>query len=346
VGLPMLAESVVSSLGWHAVWPSAQENVFICFNESAQTVHNAAFGGALCCVDKFVVGEEEVTPVAGAGDDDDEPPPVETINGDKNYVNSFAGGVYSPTKQPVLVVEAADLVGAKNLIGAGARRPFHDFVTHYRERCAYDVQTVVFTAASFDELISNSWLAPAVYESLENADVVIFATHAELPKVHTFFTSPKYANENVGIALCAQCVPIPVMHLFTLKSAMGQDLANGEIIAPAVTLGKGESAIPTSKFNCTSKRSPFFLRDDSFDPMVQRTLPGAGSSRSDNVTLIQPAKLISRILNRIMLPGANPTWHGTYGEEFKGIDTDDKLQEANENLKALIDGYAKLLKPI
>ena len=87
---------------------------------------------------------------------------VETINGAKDFATSFAGGVYSATKQPLLVVEAADLEGLKSKIGAGARRPYHDFLLDYRVRCSYDLTAVVFTAASLAELAANKWLVPAI----------------------------------------------------------------------------------------------------------------------------------------------------------------------------------------
>ena len=339
VGLPHLPADQKSSLGWHAVWPTAQSKQVLCFNDAAKARHDHVFGGKLLVIDAF-----QKDFVEGEGEDAEG---YETINGSRDFVNTFGGGVYGATKEPFLIVEAEDLVGAKNLIGAGARRPYHDFLLDYRVRCSYDLVTIVFTAASFDELVSNKWLVPAIHEAIENSDVIIFATHDELPQVQAFYSNPKYTNENTGIALCAQCVPIPVCHLFTLKSAMGQELVNGEIIAPAVTLGSAKtqgSGIPKTKFNCASDKSPFFLRDDTFEPLVERVLPAARAAK--DVTLIQPGKLLQKILNKVSLPTEPaPTWDGVYGEEFKGIDTDDKLQDANTNLKDLAAIYAKVLAP-
>lgn len=209
-------------------------------------------------------------------------------------------------------------------------------------RAPQDLITIVFTAATFDDIVANKWLMPAVYEAIQNSDVCLFATHEEIPQIVSFYSNAKYSNENVGIALCAQMVPWPVCHLFTLESAMGQPLENGEIITPAVTLGRAGSGIPPEKFNTSSKFMPFFLRDEAGDPMIDRLIPAVKGVR--DVSIIQPAKLLSRILNALLADVPEDcTWDGIFGEAFKGIETDDKLQEARTELVDQLAKYKQAL---
>ena len=115
---------------------------------------------------------------------------------------------------------------------------------------------------------------------IEEADFAIFATYDELPQVGQFFTQAWHRQEHMGRVLCQQQVPFPRLHFFTMASAMGQPLQDGEILVPAVTVGEaGQSGIPVEKYQWHGPRSPFIFADAQWQPLTERALPSRGLLR-------------------------------------------------------------------
>ena len=348
---PLAKEERKSAIGWHATWPSCQRNVYLAFSQASAERHAEGVGRIIGKPIYYdgktgnrvlpikVIDEFHVEP-----DDPDAADKKVKINGEPKL--KWLDGIYGAEQQPVMIVEAEDTKGVKYRIGDGAERPYHMFVNHYRRAKPLDVCSIVFVAEKYAHFQRNQWLVPAIHEALDCADMVVFATYDELPAVCSYLSNAKFGSENVAGVTASQLVPGPSCHLFTLSSAMGQPLADGEIIAPALTVGPPDQdpaeahRIPPSKFNAGKSNSPYFLRDEDMEPMLDRLIPAARGKKA--VTLIQPAKVISNILRGIVLPD-KATWHGVFGDDYMGIDTDTELREANDNIKHILHLYNKLL---
>eukprot|EP00404_Azadinium_spinosum_P025897 CAMPEP_0180688364 /NCGR_PEP_ID=MMETSP1037_2-20121125/73935_1 /TAXON_ID=632150 /ORGANISM="Azadinium spinosum, Strain 3D9" /LENGTH=78 /DNA_ID=CAMNT_0022719187 /DNA_START=66 /DNA_END=299 /DNA_ORIENTATION=- len=78
-----------------------------------------------------------------------------------------------------------------------------------------------------------------------------------------------------------------------MASALGQELEEGDILTPALTLGgAGVSGIPAEKFAAKNRCGAFFMCDKEWKPMTERALPAADGFAGASV--IHPAKLMTK----------------------------------------------------
>ena len=87
---------------------------------------------------------------------------------------------------------------------------------------------VVLINEDYASFAAEKWLVPALPSLMNNADGVIFATQAEIAQVAAFFTKSA-ASEAVEQLVAMQLVPFPRLHFFTLSTALGQELRDGEV---------------------------------------------------------------------------------------------------------------------
>ena len=154
---------------------------------------------------------------------------------------------------------------------------------------------VVLINEDYASFAAEKWLVPALNTLDDNADGVIFATQAEIAQVAAFFTKSA-ASEAVERLALMQLVPKPGLHHFTLSTALGKELTDGEVITPAVTVGTEGGRVPLAKFlQDAGKKTRLFLTDKDWQPLKDRVIPG-----SAEVTLIQPAKLFIDLFDSVL----------------------------------------------
>ena len=250
------------------------------------------------------------------------------------------GGIFKPRfdespRYPVFLIEPEDFVGE-----TGA-----ETYTTVVERCMFQTTNeciaVVFGSdfASFGE---SKWMPQATSVLVDNTDTVIFATHAEAEQVANFFQKSRYETEDVGLALRTQMKGNPMAQFLTLASALGQELEDGELIAPAMTVGTQLTNVPVQKFSATSPASPFFLTDQDFKPLTERLLPSVDGF--DGATLVVPAKLMQRLLGSFIPKDAEyPGTADFLGEAYGNLEDGD-LHFAFDAVKDLISTYEETWK--
>jgi len=169
--------------------------------------------------------------------------------------------------------------------------------------------TVVLTAVNFASFTSDAWLLPALNVFAEYCDICLFAAHDELESVAHFFTQTS-KGEDVARLLCNQQIAFPRLHFFTMKSALGQELDDGSILFPSLTVGSSTfpGNIPEEKYKGDTPGRPFFLHNHEWKPMIDRVLeidPNAAERtlqlmREHRLTVMQPAMLIVKLLDALM----------------------------------------------
>ena len=84
---------------------------------------------------------------------------------------------------------------------------------------------------------------------------------------------------------------------FMMSTAMGQDLADGEILAPALSIGASTSGLPVSKF-CVKhgQLSRHFLSNSQFEPLTERLIPRA---HFGGASIIMPGQLLQKTIHSV-----------------------------------------------
>ena len=278
---------------------------------------------------------------------------INSFNGES--ILEALGGIFGDIAYPILVVERDDLVydptsEAKDPV------PFQ-FARNYRENNPCQFIAVLLVDADYSSYTSNLWLIPALHHFRETGesgvDAVIFATQGELEQAASFFTKTKFPEEHVGTILCMQQVPRQNLHFFTMATALGQALEDGDIITPAVTVGgTGLSGLPLEKFRLggDAMPAPYSLTDQEWRPIVERTL--AGVDGFAGATVVHPAGLIKKLITTLLenfvakVPRVTTTsdevdderrvtWALAFGEAYAHLDQDSKLCEMEDNVSTL-----------
>jgi len=249
------------------------------------------------------------------------------------------GGLFGPAaaeKYVILLIDPEDLaVTAENVV---YNPTMVALLNKYRETYPDHCLMAVLFDEDFGKFAENKFLSLAIHQLVENADVALFATQAEAPQVAKFLFGAKHPTEHIVQALCYQQVPFPRLHFFTLSTAMGQELEDGEIITPAVTVGPQVSGLPAEKFSFKNRFSPFFLTDGEFRPFTERLVLGAEDAES--VTVIQPAKLLGKLFTSAV--PTEESWVDRFGEGFEHYENAE-LVESGYNVSDLSSEYEQYL---
>mmetsp|Transcript_133685 Transcript_133685/g.260313 ORF Transcript_133685/g.260313 Transcript_133685/m.260313 type:complete len:691 (-) Transcript_133685:205-2277(-) len=245
------------------------------------------------------------------------------------------GGLFGPDatqKYAILLVDPEDLaVTTENFL---YKPTMVAFLNKYRESYPDHCIMAVLFDEDFSKFAENKFLALAIHQLVENADATLFATQAETPQVAGFLFGAKHPTEHIVHALCMQQVPFPRLHFFTLSTAMGQDLEDGEILTPAVTVGPQVAGLPVEKFSFKNRFSPFFLTDAAFQPLTERLVLGTEDAVS--ATLIQPAKLLQTIFTNAI--PSEESWVDRFGEGFEHFENAE-IVESGMNCSDLAAEY-------
>jgi len=236
---------------------------------------------------------------------------------------------------------------------------FLNFVEFYRCVCTDKPLVVVLVNDDLASFAASKWLVLALNHLVENADGVIFATPAEVPQVASLFTKAT-STESVEQLALMQLTPFPRLHFFTLSTALGSSLEDGEVITPSVTVGTKGGGVPAAKFKQNKgKKTAFFLTGKDWQPLTDRVIPG-----SAEVTLVHPAKLLGGIFESVCKAvtveppekekpdkeegeseeedcGPVTSW-SVFGEEYGEMD-DMMLMECYSNINDLKSEYEQYL---
>merc|ERR1711879_386988 len=195
------------------------------------------------------------------------------------------------------------------------------------------------TADSFEAFCSNLWLLPVLHAMVENVDNCIFALSGEETKLMDFFGGSKNCEDHMARIVNQSMCPFPRLHFFMLSNALGQELQDGDIVTPCVSLG-APSGIPLEKFSpARSKWSPLCLSDDKNVSKVERVVPADGGCSG---CLIQPGLLFQKMLTSLNeKAGESLTWKhpDLGGDDYAGELEDTELEEAQGNLSDLLCEY-------
>jgi hypothetical protein len=182
----------------------------------------------------------------------------------------------------------------------GEYNTYLDFMSCYREAYPCKAVMVVLINEDYASFAAEKWLVPTLPSLAGSgtprylADGVIFATQAEIEQVAAFFTKSA-ASEAVEHLAVMQLVPNRRLKFFTLSTALGKELTDGEVITPAVTVGTEGARVALAKFKQNAgKKTAFFLTDKEWQPLKDRVIPGRAE-----VTLIQPAKLLIDLFDSV-----------------------------------------------
>jgi len=159
--------------------------------------------------------------------------------------------------------------------------------------------TVVLFAADYAAHTKNASMLMTMPNLVENADVVLFASDAEAPKVGIFFAKAQFAEENTAMILAKQSVPYPSNHFFTFDSCMGETIADGSLAVPALTVGPALIGLDAAKFN--KKNSPctrFLLSGADKQPLGERLVFGADGNLG--ATVVVPSAVLWHLFEGIM----------------------------------------------
>lgn len=249
------------------------------------------------------------------------------------------GGLFGPDakqKYAVLLADPEDLaVTPENMVYMPRMAAL---MNKYRQEYPDHCLMVVLFDEDFDKFAENKFLTLAIHQLVENSDATLFATQAEVPQVAGFLLGAKHPTEHVVHANIMQQVPYPRLHFFTLSTAMGQDLEDGEIITPAVTVGPAVSGLPVEKFSFKNRYSPFFLTNEAFQPLTERLVLGAEDAVS--ATVIQPAKLLGKLFTSAIPSEAS--WVDRFGEGYEEWENGE-LVESGMNCSDLCAEYQQYL---
>eukprot|EP00747_Dinoflagellata_sp_TGD_P160131 gnl/TRDRNA2_/TRDRNA2_177949_c2_seq17.p1 gnl/TRDRNA2_/TRDRNA2_177949_c2~~gnl/TRDRNA2_/TRDRNA2_177949_c2_seq17.p1 ORF type:complete len:849 (-),score=141.73 gnl/TRDRNA2_/TRDRNA2_177949_c2_seq17:354-2900(-) len=279
------------------------------------------------------------------------------------------GNVFGPCSYPVLIVGPEDLKAlATDSSYKDSKAPAAAFIRIYKELLPDRVLSVILVDKDYESFASNNWLLPAMCRFRDECDAVIFVTDKEVTQAAAFFTKARHPDEHVGRALTCQQVLFPKLHFFTMAAALGQELQQGDILNPALTVGgAGISGIPVDRFAIQYQSSGFIMRDKEWKPMAERALLGADGFAGASV--IQPGMLIQNLLKAISenfhskMPlelkevecysddpdysedqpkfaecRASPKWSVIFGEDYGALE-DKELVEAEDKLNDLVAEY-------
>eukprot|EP00747_Dinoflagellata_sp_TGD_P160149 gnl/TRDRNA2_/TRDRNA2_177949_c2_seq6.p1 gnl/TRDRNA2_/TRDRNA2_177949_c2~~gnl/TRDRNA2_/TRDRNA2_177949_c2_seq6.p1 ORF type:complete len:842 (-),score=139.43 gnl/TRDRNA2_/TRDRNA2_177949_c2_seq6:99-2624(-) len=278
------------------------------------------------------------------------------------------GNVFGPCSYPVLIVGPEDLKAlATDSSYKDSKAPAAAFIRIYKELLPDRVLSVILVDKDYESFASNNWLLPAMCRFRDECDAVIFVTDKEVTQAAAFFTKARHPDEHVGRALTCQQVLFPMLHFFTMATALGKKLENMDILVPALTVGgAGISGIPADRFLCDIERKPgFIMCDKEWKPMTERALLAADGFAGASV--IQPGMLIIKLLKDIVenatskMPlapeeecdseeGYEPgegggggsreslKWSVVFGEDYAAMD-DTELTEAEYELMDLVSMY-------
>eukprot|EP00747_Dinoflagellata_sp_TGD_P160140 gnl/TRDRNA2_/TRDRNA2_177949_c2_seq25.p1 gnl/TRDRNA2_/TRDRNA2_177949_c2~~gnl/TRDRNA2_/TRDRNA2_177949_c2_seq25.p1 ORF type:complete len:865 (-),score=153.66 gnl/TRDRNA2_/TRDRNA2_177949_c2_seq25:354-2948(-) len=277
------------------------------------------------------------------------------------------GNVFGPCSYPVLIVGPEDLKAlATDSSYKDSKAPAAAFIRIYKELLPDRVLSVILVDKDYESFASNNWLLPAMCRFRDECDAVIFVTDKEVTQAAAFFTKARHPDEHVGRALTCQQVLFPMLHFFTMATALGKKLENMDILVPALTVGgAGISGIPADRFLCDIERKPgFIMCDKEWKPMTERALLAADGFAGASV--IQPGKLIRKLLiaisenarNKMPLElqeddcdsedgeycgekverRASPKWSVIFGEDYGALE-DKELVEAEDKLNDLVAEY-------
>lgn len=253
------------------------------------------------------------------------------------------GGLAAEWQYPVCLVGANDLAEYGNL--------FTRFLNKWRETKPCMSLCVVLVDESVDNFKANLWLVPALHQLIENADMVVFATNDEVGDACSFFTKTKFPEADVAKTAMFQLIPFPRIHFYTMGTALGAELEDGEIWLPAVTVGPAAGAenLP-GKEKFKTEKSPFIFPDF---PAENHELVIPGQEEFAGATLIHPAKLLASIFSGVTEAlqattgeEGSSTWAVAFGEGFAGSDKepdDMELTEAESNVNDLMSEITQYL---
>jgi len=249
------------------------------------------------------------------------------------------GGIGDESAHPVMVAYAGDLAW-----GPGPSL-FCQFVTSCRESKPCMPMVAVLVDESLDAFKENLWLVATLHCLIENCDMVVFATGDEVKDAVSFFTSAKFEGASVCKLAMFQLIPFPRLHFYTMGTALGAELEDGEVFLPAVTVGPatGNDALcAPEKFR--AENNPFIFPGFANQ---ERVIPGKDGF--PGASLIMPGKLLCSIFGGLgeTLAGKceeGPTWAGAFGEDA-GIELDDmELVEASSNLNDLKSEFQQYME--
>jgi len=153
---------------------------------------------------------------------------------------------------------------------------------------------------------------------VENVDLVLFVSRAELKDALSFFQSPKYEKEDVARSLAMQCIAFPRLHFFMLSTAMGQSLQEKDILVPSLSVGAAAALDPALYVSAgKGKTAAFFLSNSEMSPVNHRCLPGKNGV---GVTVCMPGKTLTDAFKAIKEPFEdenNMKWANVVGPDVK-----------------------------
>lgn len=195
----------------------------------------------------------------------------------------------------------------------------------------------------------------AMGQFIENADIVLFVSRAELKDALGFFTNAKHEKANVAKSLAMQSIPFPRMHFFMLGTAMGQSLKAKDIMVPSLSVGSA-AAIDSAQYMSANKgkAAAYFLSDSEYKPVNNRSLPGKDGF---GVTVCMPGATLVEAFealldplrheacNYVVLNQRKLTWANVLGPDVNDptdLENEDcpwknaQVEEAASNLEDLI----------
>jgi len=208
------------------------------------------------------------------------------------------------------------------------------FMSRYRESIPDATSLFVLVNDSFDSF-GPEYGPYYMHNSIENVDMNLFVTWDELPTVRELLTCPG----DLCYTMMLSQVPYPRLHNFTLGSALGQTLEDGEIMLPELAFGDA-SPLAESLFGVSKPKNFFFKRSDGTS-ITRQVLPSSGAGGGGSI--IVPTKLLIRLLGNTVISDCE-TYFAKEKDFFAGTRCDDEmcLKEACSNVTDLISEYEQM----
>jgi len=295
-GCPVATTASVSKTAAKALCPikGGGTPVFLAFSEASAAKYTASIGVPVTSVILGLDPEKEYYRDESA-----------TVNGVPfiDFMQPMKDG-----RPAFLLVEPGDLAPVAKK--GGYASPATWLASKLREEAPSTSLTVVLLAENAKALGGNMWLCFALHQFVENTDVVLFASEAEAPKIGDFFARPAAPDENVALVLAKQAIPFPRLHFFCFDSCLGEPLADGGILTPALTVGPPSKAAALSPAQFSSEGAPcrrFLLTGpDMKSPLWERRLRGAEGS--PGATVVHSGAFVCQLIQQVTCPHAGKYW--------------------------------------
>jgi len=241
-GCPIATAASVSKMAVKALCPikNGGTPIFLAFSEASAAKYTEAIGVPVTSVILGLDPEKEYYEDESA-----------TVNGVpfQDFMQPMKDG-----RPAFLLVEPGDLAPIARK--GGYASPATWLTSKLSEVAWSSFLTVVLLAENTEALGENMWLCFALHVFVEQAGIVLFASEAEAPKIGDFFARPAAPDENVALVLAKQGVPFPRLHFFCFDSCLGEPLADGGILVPALTVGPPSKAAALSPGKFSSMGAP------------------------------------------------------------------------------------------